>query len=393
MYGGHSDFFANLSLNEHAVPFLQNNIWCVCWKNIQRNTAAVPILTEFSGMIHMRDFCYNTSPETMALVLERMALDRKVRRVRIYPGIEVLLWTIRRAGDLLEVCLIPLYIPAIVLFVGYIRLLCMFFEPMVWSMCLGCCIFFGNWFYASFFFIGVTSVLKRRSDHLYRIVLNQVTSWGNIPVVYNDEISTTDCLLKSKHDANWIMLSLFSRWLRLPVIVELTKYVGPGHYYYSIEAIWRNPGAWDILMKYPDLWGNGNNRDTYAYTHHWKNIILHGTRYGIPPIFIHPQCYEFWISPITIPWIETEAYPPDRIWWEAVSVNPGAMAILEKNRHTAGVQQHVLENPSVFEECYDYAAIKLRMDGLREDLMKVVFHPRRLAKWLRDAENDPEEWL
>ena len=38
---GTSNFFRNLSLNEHAIPFLKNNLWCVDWANIQRNPAAV----------------------------------------------------------------------------------------------------------------------------------------------------------------------------------------------------------------------------------------------------------------------------------------------------------------------------------------------------------------
>ena len=51
----------------------------------------------------------------------------------------------------------------------------------------------------------------------------------------------------------------------------------------------------------------------------------------------------------------------------------------------------IWNNSGIFEKCYDYAAIRARMDILREDLAKAAFHPHRLERYIK-AGGDPDNW-
>ena len=69
----------------------------------------------------------------------------------------------------------------------------------------------------------------------------------------------------------------------------------------------------------------------------------------------------------------------DKVNWRIMSSNINAIPILEKNQDE--IDWEVLcKSPNIF--CCDYDYYKKRMDIHREELMKKVFHPRRLAYYL-----------
>jgi hypothetical protein len=71
---------------------------------------------------------------------------------------------------------------------------------------------------------------------------------------------------------------------------------------------------------------------------------------------------------------------PEKINWEYLSENPNASHLLEKNPEI--IDWNLLSaNPSIFE--IDYRTMKKQMvDIYLEELMKVVFHPKRISAWL-----------
>ena len=74
---------------------------------------------------------------------------------------------------------------------------------------------------------------------------------------------------------------------------------------------------------------------------------------------------------------------PDKISCFWLSKNPNAMHILEKNQHKLDRSSwsSISDNPSMFE--IDYKTMtNLMVDNFREDLMKAVFHPKRISAWL-----------
>ena len=69
----------------------------------------------------------------------------------------------------------------------------------------------------------------------------------------------------------------------------------------------------------------------------------------------------------------------DKIDWIRLSCNINAIYLLEKNQDK--VNFHGLtRNKSIY--TYDYEYYRKRMDLYREELMKKVFHPRRLTYYL-----------
>ena len=69
----------------------------------------------------------------------------------------------------------------------------------------------------------------------------------------------------------------------------------------------------------------------------------------------------------------------DKVHWYTLSANSNAISILEQNQDK--IDWYTLSrNCSIFKFDYDY--YKQRMDIHREELMKTVFHPRRLAYYL-----------
>ena len=62
-----------------------------------------------------------------------------------------------------------------------------------------------------------------------------------------------------------------------------------------------------------------------------------------------------------------------------------------EGRPRGNIGASVSGNPYIFEEVYDYAAIRARMDFIREDLAKAAFHPRRLAAHLASG-GDPDDF-
>ena len=69
----------------------------------------------------------------------------------------------------------------------------------------------------------------------------------------------------------------------------------------------------------------------------------------------------------------------DKIDWYFLPFNPNAMHLLEANQ-TRFFWLPFSKNPAIF-QC-DYTFYRQRMDLHREELMKAVFHPKRLKRSL-----------
>ena len=69
----------------------------------------------------------------------------------------------------------------------------------------------------------------------------------------------------------------------------------------------------------------------------------------------------------------------DKIGWIVLSKNPNAIDLLEKNQDKI-FWDCLCSNKGIYE--INYKFLKERMDIIREDLMKVVYHPKRLEYYL-----------
>jgi hypothetical protein len=81
---------------------------------------------------------------------------------------------------------------------------------------------------------------------------------------------------------------------------------------------------------------------------------------------------------------------PDKIHWYMLSQNPGAIHLLEQNQdkiHWGMLSQ----NPSIF--TYNYSELKRRMkETIAEDLMKERFHPKHMDKWVGWGQEHEDEF-
>jgi hypothetical protein len=84
---------------------------------------------------------------------------------------------------------------------------------------------------------------------------------------------------------------------------------------------------------------------------------------------------------------------PEKIHWAELSknTNPDAVAMLEHIPIHKIDLPSLFENPAIFEQTYNYAAIRANMDIHREELSKVAGHPRRLVRYL-EAGCDPDDF-
>jgi hypothetical protein len=90
---------------------------------------------------------------------------------------------------------------------------------------------------------------------------------------------------------------------------------------------------------------------------------------------------------------------PDRVDWISLVYNssPAAVSLLLDNiRYIQSVGEpdalhYLSNNPHIFEEKYDYAAMRVAMDVHREELAKAAFHSRRLKSHL-EAGGDPDSF-
>ena len=69
----------------------------------------------------------------------------------------------------------------------------------------------------------------------------------------------------------------------------------------------------------------------------------------------------------------------DKIDWVYLSRNPNGISILENNQHKIDWSK-LSQNKGTYE--LNYKFLKERMDIIREDLMKAVYHPKRLGYYL-----------
>lgn len=112
-----------------------------------------------------------------------------------------------------------------------------------------------------------------------------------------------------------------------------------------------NPSAINILLK---------NKDKIVWAYFCKNP--------------NPLAIKFLQQPENIKYIN---------WWN-LSKNPSAMCILKKYPEYIHYDQ-LSSNPAIFE--YDYTEMKNKMwenNGIGEQLMKVIHHPKNAKKWRND---------
>ena len=75
----------------------------------------------------------------------------------------------------------------------------------------------------------------------------------------------------------------------------------------------------------------------------------------------------------------------DKINWDSLSFNPNAISLLEKNQDKIHWIKFAY-NQAISELNYQW--LKQRMDIIREDSMKAVFHPKRLEYYLEHHDYD-----
>jgi hypothetical protein len=76
----------------------------------------------------------------------------------------------------------------------------------------------------------------------------------------------------------------------------------------------------------------------------------------------------------------------DKIHWEYLSRNSGAIDLLRNNQDKINWEQFS-QNPSIHKIVFDYDAMKVRMNVIKEELITVAMHPVRLQKWINMGGN------
>ena len=75
----------------------------------------------------------------------------------------------------------------------------------------------------------------------------------------------------------------------------------------------------------------------------------------------------------------------DKIRWDGLSENPNAISILEQNQDK--IDWFIFPYNRAISKL-NYQWLQERMDIIREDLMKAVFHPKRLEYYLEHHDYD-----
>ena len=173
-------------------------------------------------------------------------------------------------------------------------------------------------------------------------------------------------------DPNKLDWYKLSESLNPNAISLLEKYPEKIHWF----ELSRNPNANALLEKYPDKikWGclsQNTNPDAIALLE--KNLDK-----------LDNYCWEMLSKNLNaIALLEKNLDKLDRKCWSWLSENPNAMHILEKNEHKLDRSSwsFISDNPSMFE--IDCKTMKKQMvDKFREELMRFVFHPKRILAWL-----------
>ncbi|NBU31514.1 MAG: hypothetical protein EBS41_08475 [Actinobacteria bacterium] len=73
----------------------------------------------------------------------------------------------------------------------------------------------------------------------------------------------------------------------------------------------------------------------------------------------------------------------DKIDWVQLSKNPNAIHLIKNNLDKPIDFEYLSGNPSIFE--LDYGFLKGRMDIIREELMMKAWHPSRVIKWIEEG--------
>ena len=105
--------------------------------------------------------------------------------------------------------------------------------------------------------------------------------------------------------------------------------------------------------------------------------------------YLGPLCkLRDWIPIEKIDWYALSANPNaihlleknmDKINWDLLSANPNAIHLLEKNMDKIDWWS-LSSNPSIFE--YDWVAMRNRMNLFKEELVAKQFHPKNITKFV-----------
>ncbi len=77
----------------------------------------------------------------------------------------------------------------------------------------------------------------------------------------------------------------------------------------------------------------------------------------------------------------------DKINWQELSYNPAAIHLLKANQNKIN-WQGLTYNPAIF--TYDYEAMKRHTNQLHDELIREVYHPQRVIKWVNKYGMDRE---
>jgi hypothetical protein len=70
---------------------------------------------------------------------------------------------------------------------------------------------------------------------------------------------------------------------------------------------------------------------------------------------------------------------PDKINWKRATINPAAIDMLRENPDKIH-WCHISQNPAIF--VYDYERMRRERSELHQELIAVIFHPRRVEAFL-----------
>ena len=82
----------------------------------------------------------------------------------------------------------------------------------------------------------------------------------------------------------------------------------------------------------------------------------------------------------------------NKINWSCLSLNKNAIELLEKNKDKL-YWSYFSQNSNIF--TYDYIKMKenIKNNGIAEELMAFIFHPKNMNKWINWGFSEHEDFL
>ncbi len=119
----------------------------------------------------------------------------------------------------------------------------------------------------------------------------------------------------------------------------------------------------------------------------WDGIAMNPTAYVLLREYPEKTNWNLLsLNPNAIDMLESNI---DKVNWSNVARNPGAIEFME--RHIDMIDQYKVRlNPNIV--TYDYEAIKIDREELNAELIACMYHPDRIAEWLKIG-NDLDDYL